>query len=52
MLAALEARLRNEPGTLNLVEEGPLIGLFERRGADLRRLGLDSLHQLRQWLET
>lgn len=52
MLAALEARWRGEPGALNLVEEGQLLGLFERHAPDLRRLGLDSLHHLRQWLET
>ena len=52
VLAALEARLRGEPGAPNLVEEGQLLGLFERCAPDLRRLGLDGLHHLRQWLET
>lgn len=49
---ALEARLRGEPGALNLIEEGQLIGLFEQHVPELRRLGLDGLHHLRQWLET
>jgi len=49
---ALEARLRGEPGALNLIEEGQLIGLFEQHVPELRRLGLDGLYQLRQWLET
>ena len=52
VLAALEARWRGEPEALNLVEEGQLLGLFERYAPDLRRLGLDGLHHLRQWLET
>lgn len=52
VLAALEDRLRGEPGTPSLVEEGQLLGLFERHVPDLRRLGLDGLHHLRQWLET
>ncbi|MFO1420647.1 MAG: CRISPR-associated endonuclease Cas1 [Candidatus Competibacteraceae bacterium] len=52
VLAALEARFRGEPGALDLVVEAQLLGLFERHAPDLRRLGLDGLHQLRQWLET
>ena len=52
VLAALEARFRGEPDAPNLVEEGRLLGLFERHAPDLRRLGLDGLHHLRQWLET
>lgn len=52
VLTALEARLRGEPGAPNLVEEGQLLDLFERHAPDLRRLGLDGLHDLRQRLET
>lgn len=52
VLAALEARFRGEPEALDLVVEAQLLGLFERHAPDLRRLGLDGLHQLRQWLET
>lgn len=51
VLAALEARWRGEAGAPNLVEEGSLLSLFERHAPELRRLGLEGLHQLRQWLE-
>lgn len=51
VLAALEARWRREAGAPNLVEEASLLGFFEGRVPELRRLGLDELHQLRQWLE-
>jgi len=52
VLAALAARFQGEPDAPNLVEEGQLLGLFEQHAPDLRRLGLDGLHHLRQWLET
>ncbi len=51
LLAVLEQRFRGEPAP-NLLDEAQLIGWFEARAVDLRRLGLDALHQLRQWLET
>jgi hypothetical protein len=52
VLAALEGRFRGEPDAPNLVDEARLLALFERHVPDLRRLGLDALHHLRQWLET
>lgn len=51
VLRALEGRFRGEPDAPNLVEEKALLALFERHVPDLRRLGLDLLHQLRQELE-
>lgn len=51
VLAALEERFRGEPEAPNPVEEQPLLALFEQHVPDLRRLGLDLLHQLRQGLE-
>ncbi|MEH6873605.1 MAG: hypothetical protein V7849_04245 [Candidatus Competibacter sp.] len=51
LLAAVERRFRGEPAP-DLLDEAQLIGWFEVHAADLRRLGLDALHQLRQWLET
>lgn len=52
VLSALEAYSRGESGAPYLVEEAQLIALFEQQVPDLRRLGLDALHQLRQMLET
>jgi hypothetical protein len=43
---------RKEPDALDLSTERDLITVFERAVADLRRLGLDALHLLRQKLET
>ncbi|MDG4554111.1 MAG: CRISPR-associated endonuclease Cas1 [Candidatus Competibacter sp.] len=51
LLAVLERRFRGEPAP-DLLDEAQLIGWFESRAADSRRLGLDALHRLRQWLET
>ena len=51
LLAVLEQRFRGDTAP-NLLDEAQLIGWFETRAADLRRLGLDALHQLRHWLET
>lgn len=50
VLAALAKR--GEPDALDLSTERDLIAVFERCVPDLRRLGLDALHQLRQRLET
>ena len=50
VLAALARR--EEPDGLDLSTERDLIVVFERSVADLRRLGLDALHLLRQKLET
>ena len=52
ILTALATRFRGEPEAPDLIEETALIRLFEQHATDLRRLGLDALHQLRQWLET
>ena len=43
---------RGEPDALDLSTERDLITVFERSMVDLRRLGLDALHLLRQKLET
>ena len=50
VLAALARR--KEPDALDLSTERDLITVFERSVTDLRRLGLDALHLLRQKLET
>lgn len=50
--AALEGRARNAAEAPDWLEERSLLALFERHVPDLRRLGLDALHQLRQTLET
>ncbi len=50
VLAALARR--GEPDALDLSTERDLITVFERSMVDLRRLGLDALHLLRQKLET
>jgi hypothetical protein len=51
VLAALEARFVDPAGGLDLTQEGLVIRLFEQQAEALRRMGLDWLHQLRQWLE-
>lgn len=51
VLAALEAKFLGRVGGLDLTEEGMVIRLFEQQAEALRRMGLDWLHQLRQWLE-
>lgn len=52
VLAALEARFLDPAGGLDLTQEGVVIRLFEQQAEALRRMGLDWLHQLRQWLES
>lgn len=51
VLAALEAQFLGQAGGLDLTQEGVVIRLFEQQAEVLRRMGLDWLHQLRQWLE-
>lgn len=51
LLAVMERRFRGESAP-DLLDEAQLIAWFESYVMDLRRLGLDALYQLRQWLET
>lgn len=50
LLEALQTRFGGGPGP-DLTDEAQLIGLFEAHVAELRRLGLEWLNQLRQGLE-
>ncbi|MDQ5911218.1 MAG: hypothetical protein QG599_3315 [Pseudomonadota bacterium] len=51
VLMALEAKFVGQRGARDLTQEAAVIGLFEQQAEALRRVGLDRLHELRQWLE-
>ncbi len=51
VLEVLQIRFGGGPAP-DLIDEAQCIGWFEGQAAELRRLGLEWLNQLRQWLET